>query len=74
MQQLTQGGSSGTSIAAVAPIRRLPNRCDRYGAGCVEWADELSYFARDLLLDRFGRFFYCGVSVSSNGRCGRSAG
>ena len=31
-------------------------------------AQQRGYFARDLLVDRFGRFFSCGVSVSSTGR------
>src|ERR1035437_6757566 len=33
-------------------------------------AQELIYFARDFLLDRFGRFFSCGDSASGSG--GRS--
>ena len=31
-------------------------------------AQQRGYFARDFLADRFGRFFSCGVSVSSTGR------
>ena len=29
---------------------------------------KLIYFAGDLLTDRLGRFFSCGISVSSTGR------
>ena len=29
---------------------------------------QLAYFVRDFLLDRFGRFFSCGESESSTGR------
>ena len=31
-------------------------------------AQQRAYFARDLGVDRFGRFFSCAVSVSSTGR------
>ena len=31
-------------------------------------AEQLVYFARDFLLDRFGRFFSTGERVSSTGR------
>jgi hypothetical protein len=31
-------------------------------------AQQSGYFARDLLVDRFGRFFSCGVSLSPTGR------
>jgi hypothetical protein len=38
-------------------------------AAAEDDAQELVYFARDLALDRFGRFFSCGVcSVCSMGR------
>jgi hypothetical protein len=40
----------------------------RLAATIEDDAQQLVYFARDFLADRFGRFFSCGVRVSSTGR------
>ena len=40
----------------------------RPAATIEDHAQQLVYFARDLLADDFGRFFSCAVGVSSTGR------
>ena len=37
-------------------------------AALEDHTQQLVYFTRDLLADRFGRFFYSGVRVSATGR------
>ena len=48
------------------------HRLQIYAAGLLPLGEDAAqqggYFARDLRVDRFGRFFSCGVSVSSTGR------
>ena len=40
----------------------------RFAAAGGDRAQQLLYFARDFLVDRFARFFSCGESVSWTGR------
>ena len=40
----------------------------RLAASVEDDAQQLVYFARDFLTDRFGRFFSCGDTESSQGR------
>jgi hypothetical protein len=68
--------NSSSSVKAVAPARCMAERTTISIAFQIETPglaptlendpQESIYFARDLLTDRFGRFFSCPVSDSSS--------
>jgi hypothetical protein len=68
-QQLAEGGSASVvQSSAEGHLHRFQIRL----AGLLALGEDASYqggyLARDLVLDRLGRFFSSGVSVSSTGR------
>ena len=69
MQQLTQGHRPG--LVQGRPQGRLRSFQIQPPVLVLVLPDDLeqtAYFVRDFLLDRFGRFFSCGVKVASRGR------
>ena len=70
LQQLSQGGGSGLMHGrAHRHLDGFQIQTARLTASVEDDAQQLVYFARDFPLDRFGRFFSCGVcSVCSMGR------
>jgi hypothetical protein len=69
VQQLAEGGSAGMmESSAERHLHRFQIRLAGLLAFGEDASQEGGYFARDLVLDRLGRFFSSGVSVSSTGR------
>ena len=73
LQQLAEGGCAGPmQHGAQSHFHRLQIRLAGLFALGEDARQQRGYFARDLVLDRLGRFFSCGVSVSSVGRTRQS--
>jgi len=68
-QQLAEGAGAGMmQSSAECHFHRFQIRLAGLLALGEDAGQERSYFARDLVLDRLGRFFSSGVSISSSGR------
>ena len=69
LQQLSERRRAGLmEDGAEAHLHRLQIHAPRLLPLGEDAAQQRGYFPRDLRLDRCGRFFSCGVSVSSTGR------
>lgn len=69
LQQLTEGRRAGLMQRGTeGHLDRLQIQLAGPLALGEDAAQQCGYFARDLGLDRRGRFFSCGVNVSSTGR------
>jgi hypothetical protein len=68
-QQLAQGGGAGMMQSrAESHLHRFQVRLAGPLALGEDASQQRRYFARDLVLDRRGRFFSSGVRASSTGR------
>ena len=68
-QQVAEcGGASVMQSSAESHLHRFQIRLAGLLALGEDATQQRGYFARDLVLDRLGRFFSSGVSVSSTGR------
>jgi hypothetical protein len=68
-QQLAEGGGAGMMESRTeGRLHRFQIRLARLLALGEDTSQQRGYFARDLVLDRLGRFFSSGVSVSCAGR------
>lgn len=68
-QQLAEGGGTGMmESSAEGHLDRFQIRLAGLMAFGEDASQQRSYFTRDLVLDRRGRFFSSDVSVSSTGR------
>src|SRR5436305_1435943 len=72
-QQVAEGGGAGMMQgSAEGQFHRLQIRLAGLLALGEDACQQRGYFARDLVLDGLGRFFSCGVSLSSTGRARQS--
>ena len=68
-QQMAEGGGAGMmQSSAKGHLHRFQIRFARSLALGEDASQQRGYFARDLVLDRLGRFFSSGVNVSGTGR------